>query len=150
MLYRQSHKAFFEKSDLFFVCILRPLSFDIQTQELEIEAAAVYHIEKSYLYIYCLILLVQNIFINILYALFWLVICLLAVDAIGGVWNSRVRPKPRDDETHHRNIQSQSWWSLYRVFSSAYGIWFFWSEGQLVHEWKGHEETVKMLLKIFG
>ncbi|PON90300.1 Nudix hydrolase 6-like [Trema orientale] len=37
--FRQSHKAFFEKSDLFFVCILRPLSFDIQPQELEIEAA---------------------------------------------------------------------------------------------------------------
>lgn len=35
-----THKSFFEKSDLFFVCILRPLSFDIQAQELEIEAAA--------------------------------------------------------------------------------------------------------------
>ncbi|KAB2606137.1 nudix hydrolase 10-like [Pyrus ussuriensis x Pyrus communis] len=39
LAFRQAHKAFFEKSDLFFVCILRPLSFDIQKQELEIEAA---------------------------------------------------------------------------------------------------------------
>lgn len=31
--------SFFEKSDLFFVCMLRPLSFDIQKQESEIEAA---------------------------------------------------------------------------------------------------------------
>lgn len=38
---RQSHKSFFEKSDLFFLCMLRPLSFDIQKQELEIEAAQV-------------------------------------------------------------------------------------------------------------
>ncbi|KAM7251655.1 hypothetical protein ACFE04_023538 [Oxalis oulophora] len=33
------HKTFFEKSDLFFLCMMRPLSFEIQTQELEIEAA---------------------------------------------------------------------------------------------------------------
>lgn len=39
LLGRQSHKAFFEKSDLFFVCMLRPLSFDIHKQDLEIEAA---------------------------------------------------------------------------------------------------------------
>ncbi|KAA8527067.1 hypothetical protein F0562_008704 [Nyssa sinensis] len=35
----QSHKTFFEKSDLFFLCMLRPVSFDIQKQELEIEIA---------------------------------------------------------------------------------------------------------------
>ncbi|KAL5199853.1 hypothetical protein ABZP36_021056 [Zizania latifolia] len=39
LAFRQSHKAFFEKSDLFFVCMLRPLSFDITRQESEIEAA---------------------------------------------------------------------------------------------------------------
>lgn len=39
LAFRQSHMAFFEKSDLFFVCMLRPLSFDIQKQESEIEAA---------------------------------------------------------------------------------------------------------------
>jgi len=33
--------SFFEKSDLFFVCMLRPLSSDIQKQESEIEAAQV-------------------------------------------------------------------------------------------------------------
>ncbi|KAL6990619.1 nudix (nucleoside diphosphate linked moiety X)-type motif 2 [Sarracenia purpurea var. burkii] len=38
LTFRQSHKAFFEKSDLFFVCQLQPLSFNIQKQELEIEA----------------------------------------------------------------------------------------------------------------
>lgn len=37
--FRQSHKSFFEKSDLFFICMLRPLSFAIEKQELEIEAA---------------------------------------------------------------------------------------------------------------
>ncbi|XP_021842667.2 nudix hydrolase 2 [Spinacia oleracea] len=37
--FRQTHKAFFDKSDLFFLCFLRPLSFKIQKQELEIEAA---------------------------------------------------------------------------------------------------------------
>lgn len=37
--FRQTHKVFFEKSDLFFLCFLHPLSFSIQTQELEIEAA---------------------------------------------------------------------------------------------------------------
>ncbi|XP_061339777.1 nudix hydrolase 2-like isoform X2 [Gastrolobium bilobum] len=39
LAFRQSHMTFFEKSDLFFVCMLRPLSFDIQIQEIEIEAA---------------------------------------------------------------------------------------------------------------
>ncbi|KAH0969900.1 hypothetical protein GBA52_022056 [Prunus armeniaca] len=36
---RQSHKSFFEKSDLFFVCMMQPLSFDIQKHDQEIEAA---------------------------------------------------------------------------------------------------------------
>ncbi|XP_065854773.1 nudix hydrolase 2 isoform X1 [Euphorbia lathyris] len=39
LAFRQSHKAFFEKSDLFFLCLLQPMSFDIQKQESEIEAA---------------------------------------------------------------------------------------------------------------
>ncbi|KAI4296051.1 hypothetical protein L6164_036041 [Bauhinia variegata] len=39
LAFRQSHNSFFEKSDLFFICMLRPLSFDIQMQEGEIEAA---------------------------------------------------------------------------------------------------------------
>ncbi|KAH6764460.1 nudix hydrolase-like protein 2 [Perilla frutescens var. hirtella] len=39
LAFRQSHKSYFEKSDLFFVCMLQPLSKDIQPQEAEIEAA---------------------------------------------------------------------------------------------------------------
>ncbi|KAH9749930.1 Nudix hydrolase domain-containing protein [Citrus sinensis] len=39
LAFRQSHQSFFEKSDIFFLCMLRPLSFDIQKQESEIEAA---------------------------------------------------------------------------------------------------------------
>ncbi|KAH7544530.1 hypothetical protein JRO89_XS15G0181600 [Xanthoceras sorbifolium] len=39
LAFRQSHKSFFGKSSLFFLCMLCPLSFDIQKQELEIEAA---------------------------------------------------------------------------------------------------------------
>ncbi|CAI9292447.1 unnamed protein product [Lactuca saligna] len=39
LAFRQSHKKFFNKSDLFFMCMLHPLSFDIQKQEREIEAA---------------------------------------------------------------------------------------------------------------
>ncbi|XVE78305.1 hypothetical protein DITRI_Ditri13aG0133800 [Diplodiscus trichospermus] len=39
LAFRQSHKSFFTKSDLFFVCMLRPHSFDIQKQDSEIEAA---------------------------------------------------------------------------------------------------------------
>ncbi|XP_048598027.1 nudix hydrolase 10 isoform X5 [Brassica napus] len=37
----QTHESFFVKSDLFFICLLRPTSFDIQKQDLEIEAAQV-------------------------------------------------------------------------------------------------------------
>ncbi|KAF5461196.1 hypothetical protein F2P56_021014 [Juglans regia] len=36
---RQSHKTLFEMSDVLFICMMRPLSLDIQKQELEIEAA---------------------------------------------------------------------------------------------------------------
>nr|GEX89114.1 NUDIX hydrolase 6-like protein [Tanacetum cinerariifolium] len=39
LVFKQWHKAFYRKFDLFFVCIMRPLSFDIQIQELEIKAA---------------------------------------------------------------------------------------------------------------
>ncbi|KAK4278294.1 hypothetical protein QN277_016159 [Acacia crassicarpa] len=39
LAFRQTHKEFFGKSDLFFLCMLRPLSFDIKKQDLEIEAA---------------------------------------------------------------------------------------------------------------
>ncbi|KAF9589284.1 hypothetical protein IFM89_022354 [Coptis chinensis] len=46
LAFRQSHKAFFGKSDLFFVCMLRPLTFEIQKQELEIEAAEWMPIEE--------------------------------------------------------------------------------------------------------
>lgn len=45
LIFRQSHKSFFEKSDLFFVCMLQPLSFDIQPQEAEIEAAQVFWLQ---------------------------------------------------------------------------------------------------------
>ncbi|KAG2613005.1 nudix hydrolase 2-like [Panicum virgatum] len=38
LAFRQSHKAFFDKSDLFFVCLLRPLSYEITKQDSEIEA----------------------------------------------------------------------------------------------------------------
>lgn len=39
LAFRQSHKSFFQKSDLFFVCMLQPQSSDIQRQASEIEAA---------------------------------------------------------------------------------------------------------------
>lgn len=39
LAFRHTHNSFFGKSDLSFVCMLRPLSFDIKKQELEIEAA---------------------------------------------------------------------------------------------------------------
>ncbi|MBA0598362.1 hypothetical protein Gorai_008128 [Gossypium raimondii] len=45
-IYRQSHKVFFEKSDIFFLCLLEPLSFEIQKQESEIEAAKWMPIEE--------------------------------------------------------------------------------------------------------
>lgn len=40
-LCRQGHEGHFAKSDLFFVCILRPLSTQIEKQESEIAAAQV-------------------------------------------------------------------------------------------------------------
>lgn len=39
---RQMHKSFFGKSDLFFICMMRPLTFNLQKQDLEIEAAQVF------------------------------------------------------------------------------------------------------------
>ncbi|KAM3320388.1 nudix hydrolase 2-like [Capsicum chacoense] len=39
LAFRQIPNSFFNKSDLFFLCMMRPLSFDIQKQDLEIEAA---------------------------------------------------------------------------------------------------------------
>lgn len=58
---RQSHKSFFDKSDLFFVCMLQPLSFDIQMQEREIEAAQVHGFQdKCYeLGLFMSVLLIQ-------------------------------------------------------------------------------------------
>ncbi|KAJ8754384.1 hypothetical protein K2173_002835 [Erythroxylum novogranatense] len=39
LAFSQTHQTFFGKSDLFFVCVLQPLSFDIKKQESEVEAA---------------------------------------------------------------------------------------------------------------
>ncbi|WMV38788.1 hypothetical protein MTR67_032173 [Solanum verrucosum] len=39
LAFRQSHKSFFGKSDLFFICMLKPLNFTINKQEAEIEEA---------------------------------------------------------------------------------------------------------------
>ncbi|XP_039030228.1 nudix hydrolase 2-like [Hibiscus syriacus] len=39
LAFRQSHRSYFTKSDLFFVCMLRPLTFYIQKQDTEIKAA---------------------------------------------------------------------------------------------------------------
>lgn len=41
MVYRHAHNVAFQKSDLFFVCVLRPLSNDIKIDETEIQAAKV-------------------------------------------------------------------------------------------------------------
>ncbi|OQU76744.1 nudix hydrolase 2 isoform X3 [Sorghum bicolor] len=46
LAFRQSHKSFFDKSDLFFVCLLRPLSYDITKQDSEIEACQWMPIEE--------------------------------------------------------------------------------------------------------
>lgn len=48
-IFSQAHNSFFGKSDLSFLCMLHPLSFDIKRQELEIEAVQV-HSSSSYLY----------------------------------------------------------------------------------------------------
>ena len=41
LVYRQSHKVAFEKSDIFFLCILRALTSNITVQETELMAAKV-------------------------------------------------------------------------------------------------------------
>ncbi|XP_062107131.1 nudix hydrolase 2-like [Humulus lupulus] len=39
LAFRQSHKSFFNKSDMFFVCMLKPQSYEIQKQIVEIDDA---------------------------------------------------------------------------------------------------------------
>nr|GMD38565.1 nudix hydrolase 2-like [Ipomoea batatas] len=46
LAFRQSHNSFFGKSDLFFVCMLRPLSLTINKQDSEIEKAQWMGIEE--------------------------------------------------------------------------------------------------------
>ncbi|CAI9294900.1 unnamed protein product [Lactuca saligna] len=46
LAFRQSHMSFFSKSDLMFVCMLKPTSFEIEKQESEIEAAKWMPIEE--------------------------------------------------------------------------------------------------------
>ncbi|KAH0669909.1 hypothetical protein KY285_024052 [Solanum tuberosum] len=46
LAFRQSHKSFFGKSDLFFVCMLKPLAYNIQKQDSEIEGAQWMAIEE--------------------------------------------------------------------------------------------------------
>lgn len=42
-LFRHAHKVAFQKSDLFFICMLRPVSNEIKIDETEIQAAKVIH-----------------------------------------------------------------------------------------------------------
>ncbi|PTQ44821.1 hypothetical protein MARPO_0018s0016 [Marchantia polymorpha] len=44
--FRQGHQVLFEKSDIFFLCVLRPLSMTILKQDTEIEAAQWMDLEK--------------------------------------------------------------------------------------------------------
>ncbi|KAK4369298.1 hypothetical protein RND71_013090 [Anisodus tanguticus] len=46
LAFRQSHKSFFGKSDLFFICMLKPLNFTIHKQDSEIEDAKWMPIEE--------------------------------------------------------------------------------------------------------
>ncbi|CAA2978284.1 nudix hydrolase 10-like [Olea europaea subsp. europaea] len=46
LAFRQMHKYFFEKSDLFFLCMLRPLTFDVKNQDSEIAGAQWMPIEE--------------------------------------------------------------------------------------------------------
>ncbi|KAF3644598.1 Nudix hydrolase 5 [Capsicum annuum] len=46
LAFRQSHKSFFGKSDLFFICMLKSLSFSIHKQDAEIEEAKWMEIEE--------------------------------------------------------------------------------------------------------
>ncbi|KAG6514771.1 hypothetical protein ZIOFF_025141 [Zingiber officinale] len=46
LAFRQCHKSFFDKSDLFFICMLRPISSDIKKQDSEVEAAEWIPIEQ--------------------------------------------------------------------------------------------------------
>ncbi|MCD7471622.1 hypothetical protein HAX54_012202 [Datura stramonium] len=46
LAFRQSHKSFFGKSDLFFICMLKPLNFTIHKQDAEIEEAKWMAIEE--------------------------------------------------------------------------------------------------------
>ncbi|XP_050219638.1 nudix hydrolase 2-like [Mercurialis annua] len=46
LAFSQAHGVFFGKSDIFYICMLRPVSFNIQKQEEEIEAAEWMPIEE--------------------------------------------------------------------------------------------------------
>ncbi|XP_042383171.1 nudix hydrolase 2-like [Zingiber officinale] len=46
LAFRQCHKSFFDKSDLFFICMLHPISSDIKKQDSEVEAAEWIPIEQ--------------------------------------------------------------------------------------------------------
>ncbi|KAL2495964.1 nudix hydrolase 10-like [Forsythia ovata] len=46
LAFRQMHKSFYDKSDLFFLCMLRPLTFDIKNQDSEIDGAQWMPIEE--------------------------------------------------------------------------------------------------------
>ncbi|KAF8014849.1 hypothetical protein BT93_H0595 [Corymbia citriodora subsp. variegata] len=46
LCFRQSHKSFFTKSDLFFLCVLQPESAAIENRNIEIEAAKWMPIEE--------------------------------------------------------------------------------------------------------
>jgi hypothetical protein len=67
LIFSQAHNSFFGKSDLTFLCMLRRLSFDIKSQELEIEAAQVLPFENVTSCLFCFLLpfsritFVQNI-----------------------------------------------------------------------------------------
>lgn len=48
MVGRHAHNVAFEKSDLLFICMLRPLSTQIKVDDLEVQAAKVYIIQYNY------------------------------------------------------------------------------------------------------
>ncbi|TXG69776.1 hypothetical protein EZV62_004711 [Acer yangbiense] len=100
--FRQSHQSFFGKSDLFFMCMMRPLSFDIQKQETEIEAAQ----KMAYEQVLTLLSLTS----------------LRAVDAIGRIYGATIRPKRMVFKAHNQHMLSQTRRRLFWILSRAYDI----------------------------
>lgn len=129
--FRHAHNVAFQKSDLFFICMLKPLSTEIKVDDLEIKGAKVIHriwsnhflitSSEEFLIFFFNLLIVDGV-----------------VDALHGVCKATTNPRRLYVQESNRYMHCPAEETLLRIVSSSTGLSIWWSDIFSVLQWLWH------------